>query len=162
MRFSMKGVKLVNIPFAFHSNISSSLCLVYKKEKVMSHIPYGSTIGGLMNEMKWSNISHTTGVVSEHMRSPSEAVKWVHNYFKGTSVTYSGCSDLVYGSYFAASVDKRRSTLGYISKYYFGRQVIDGGGVVSRKVHTQENCTYMFMNPILLEKLEWCVTSLGL
>lgn len=30
MRFNMKGVKLINISFSFHSNIASSLCQVYK------------------------------------------------------------------------------------------------------------------------------------
>ena len=37
----------------------------------MSHIPYASTIGGLMNAMKWSDILHVVGVVSAHMISPS-------------------------------------------------------------------------------------------
>lgn len=73
--FSMKCVKPTNIPFSFHSNISSSLCHVYKEEKVMSHIPYASIVGGLINVMKWSYISHEASVVSGHMTSPSKVVK---------------------------------------------------------------------------------------
>jgi hypothetical protein len=47
-------------------------------------------------------------------------------------------------------------------KYHFVRQVIDGGGVDLKKVHTQENCADMFTKPMLLEKLWWCLDSLGL
>ena len=47
-------------------------------------------------------------------------------------------------------------------KYHFVRQVIDEGGVSLEKVHTKENCTDMFTKPILLEKLRWCLASLGL
>ena len=93
----------------------------------MSRIPYANIIGGLMNAMKWSNISHVAGVVGQHMTSPSEAIKWVLKYFKGTSVTYNGCSDLVCGSNFAIGMEKRRSTPCYVSKYHFGKHVINGG-----------------------------------
>jgi hypothetical protein len=47
-------------------------------------------------------------------------------------------------------------------KYHFVRQVIDEGGVSLEKVHTKENCTDMFTKPVLLEKLQWCLASLGL
>jgi hypothetical protein len=47
-------------------------------------------------------------------------------------------------------------------KYHFVRQVIDGGGVALKKVHTQENCADMFTKLVLLEKLWWCLASLGL
>ena len=47
-------------------------------------------------------------------------------------------------------------------KYHFVRQTISEGGVDLKKVHTQENCADMFTKPKLLEKLRWCVTSLGL
>jgi hypothetical protein len=49
-----------------------------------------------------------------------------------------------------------------VIKYHFVRQVIDEGGVALEKVHTQENCANMFMKPVLLEKLWWCLASLGL
>jgi hypothetical protein len=38
-------------------------------------------------------------------------------------------------------------------KYHFVRQVIDERGVSLEKVHTKENCAYMFTKPIILEKL---------
>ena len=47
-------------------------------------------------------------------------------------------------------------------KYHFVRQAICEGGVDLKKVHTKENCADMFTNPVLLEKLWWCVASLGL
>ena len=137
MGFNMKGVKLVNLPFSFYINLYSSLCHVYKKEKVISPILYSSTVGGLMNAMKWSTILHVVGVASEHMTSPGEVVKWVVKYFKGISVTFSGCSDLVCGSYFVVGMEKRRYTPSYVSKYCFGRKVMDGGGVFLEKVHIQ-------------------------
>ena len=47
-------------------------------------------------------------------------------------------------------------------KYHFVREAISEGGVDLKKVHTQENCVDMFTKPVLLEKLRWCVASLGL
>ena len=58
VRFNMKGVKLANIPFGFHSKFSSVLCLVYKEENVMSHIPYDNIVGTLDNAMKWHAYSN--------------------------------------------------------------------------------------------------------
>ena len=62
-----------------------------------------------------------------------------------------------------------RKTKHIYVKYHFVRQAISEGGVDMRKVHTQEkkvhtqeNCVDMFTKPILLEKLRWCVASLGL
>ena len=47
-------------------------------------------------------------------------------------------------------------------KYHFVRQVITERGVYLEKVHTKENCADMFTKPVLLEKLRWCLASLGL
>ena len=61
--------------------------------------------------------SHVVGVVNRYMTNPGEAVKWVLQYLRGTSITYSGCSDLVCGYVylvFVVDLDKRRSTLGYV------------------------------------------------
>ena len=46
--------------------------------------------------------------------------------------------------------------------YHFVRQAISEGGVDLKKVHTKKNCADMFTKPVLLEKLRWCVASLGL
>jgi hypothetical protein len=73
MRFKMYIVKSVNIPIAFHCNLSSSLCPSSKEEKnYMSHVPYANTIGKLMIVMKCLrlDISHGVGVVSGHMENP--------------------------------------------------------------------------------------------
>jgi hypothetical protein len=47
-------------------------------------------------------------------------------------------------------------------KYHFVIQVIDEGGVSLEKVHRKKNCAHMFTKPVLLEKLSWCLASLGL
>jgi hypothetical protein len=47
-------------------------------------------------------------------------------------------------------------------KYHFVRQVFDEGGVSLEKVHTKMNSANMFTKPVLLEKLRWCLSSLGL
>ena len=44
MRFSMNIVKPVDILLAFHCKFSSSLCLGYEEEKVLSSIPYVNTV----------------------------------------------------------------------------------------------------------------------
>jgi hypothetical protein len=47
-------------------------------------------------------------------------------------------------------------------KYHFVRQVIDEGGFSLEKVHTKESWAHMFTKLVLLEKLQWCLASLGL
>ena len=47
-------------------------------------------------------------------------------------------------------------------RYHFLRHVIDGGKVALQKVHTQENCADIFTKPVTVEKLRWCLASLGL
>jgi hypothetical protein len=100
MRFNMNIVKPINIPLAFHWNISSRFCLGSKEENdYMSHVPYANAIGRLMFAIKFSrlNISHAVRVVSGHMEKLSkEHWKWVLQYLRGMHITYNGCSDLVY------------------------------------------------------------------
>jgi len=48
-----------------------------------------------MFAMKCLDISHGVGVVSGNMTTWKW--KWVLWYLRGTSITYSGCSDLVCG-----------------------------------------------------------------
>ena len=47
-------------------------------------------------------------------------------------------------------------------KYHFVRQFVDEGGVALEKVHTKVNSSDMFRKPVLLEKLQWFLDSLGL
>eukprot|EP00253_Pinus_taeda_P020834 PITA_20834 len=47
-------------------------------------------------------------------------------------------------------------------RYHFLRHVIDVGKVALQKVHTQENCVDIFTKPVTVEKLRWCLSSLGL
>eukprot|EP00253_Pinus_taeda_P002152 PITA_02152 len=47
-------------------------------------------------------------------------------------------------------------------RYHFLRHVIDGKKVALKKVHTRENCAEIFTKPVIVEKLQWCLASLGL
>eukprot|EP00253_Pinus_taeda_P025645 PITA_25645 len=47
-------------------------------------------------------------------------------------------------------------------RYHFLRHVIDGGKVALQKVNTRENCADIFTKPVTVEKLRWCLASLGL
>ena len=47
-------------------------------------------------------------------------------------------------------------------RYHLLRHVIDGGKVALKKVHTRENCADIFTKPVTVEKLRWCLASLGL
>jgi hypothetical protein len=48
------------------------------------------------------------------------------------------------------------------NKYHFLRQVVDERVVAMEKVHTKDNCADMFKKTVLIEKLQWCLASLGL
>ena len=109
-----------------------------------------------------SNISHSIDFV-RHMANSSEAVKWVLQCFRGIGVIYNGFNVLVCGNCkldFVGFFDRRRSTSTYISKHHFGRHV--GGRVIPEKIQTQANHTDVFTKLVLLEKLQWCMASLGL
>jgi hypothetical protein len=130
----------------------------------MSRISCAISVGGLLDAMKWlrPDISHSVDVV-RHMENSGGAVKWVLQSFRGTSVTYNGYSELICDNCnldFAGILDRRRSTLTYVSKHCFGRHV--GGGVIPEKIHILANHTDVFTKPVLLEKLQWCLASLGL
>eukprot|EP00253_Pinus_taeda_P018476 PITA_18476 len=47
-------------------------------------------------------------------------------------------------------------------RYNFLRHVIEGGKVALQKVHMRENCVDIFTKPVTVEKLQWCLASLGL
>eukprot|EP00253_Pinus_taeda_P030895 PITA_30895 len=47
-------------------------------------------------------------------------------------------------------------------RYHFLRHVIDGGKVALKKVNTRENCADIFTKPVTVEKVLWCLASLGL
>jgi len=47
-------------------------------------------------------------------------------------------------------------------KCHFVRHVIDDDGLGLEKFHSKENRAYMFTKPVLIKKLRWCLSSLGL
>jgi len=71
---------------------------------------------------------------------------------------------MVYGNcnvYCNTSVlDRRISITKYISQNNCGKHV--GGGVTPQEIQTRVSHTGEIMKPVLLEKLQWCLASLGL
>ena len=47
-------------------------------------------------------------------------------------------------------------------RYHFVRHVIEGRKVVLKKVHKQESHADILTKPVIVEKLRWCLSSLGL
>jgi len=100
--------------------------------KNLSHILCTSSVGSLLDAMKWliPYISHSFDVF-RHVENSGGAVKWVLQSFIGTSVTYNGCNCLFYGNYnldLVGVLDRRISNSTYVLKYCFERHV--GGGVI--------------------------------
>jgi hypothetical protein len=62
--------------------------------------------------------------------------------------------------YFIGVLDRRRSINTYVSKHSCGRHV--RGGVTPQEIQTRASHIGEIMKPILLEKLQWCLASLGL
>jgi hypothetical protein len=161
LEFSMNIVKPVFIPLAFHYKFSLSIGHVYKEEKVMSHV---SSIGGLLYVMKWlrSDVSHANDVV-RYATNLGVAVKWVLQRLRSKNVTYNGYTEMVCDNcnvYFTSVLDRRRSITKYVSQHSCGKYV--GGGVTPQEIQTRASHTSKITKPILLEKLLWCLASLGL
>eukprot|EP00253_Pinus_taeda_P019335 PITA_19335 len=70
--------------------------------------------------------------------------------------------DIQSAIHFATNPAYHRRTKHIDVRYHFLRHVIDVGKVALQKVHTQENCANIFTKPVTVEKLRWCLTSLGL
>jgi hypothetical protein len=90
-------------------------------------------------------------------------VKWVLQYLRRTNITYNGYTEMVCDNcnvYFTSVLDRRRSIIKYVSQHSCGRHV--GGGVTPQKIQTRASYTSEIMKNILLEKLQWCLASLGL
>jgi hypothetical protein len=103
-------VKPVFIPLSFHYKFSSSIGLLYKKEKVMSRV---SSVGGLLYVMKWlrPDISHANDVV-RYVTNSGVAVKWVLRRLRSINVTYNGYTEMVSincNVYFTGFLDRRIS-----------------------------------------------------
>jgi hypothetical protein len=140
---------------------SSSIGHVYKEEKVMSCV---SSVGGMLYLMKWlrPDVSHANDVV-KYVTDLGVAVKWVLQRLRSTNVTYNGYTEMVCDNcnvYFTCFLDRRRSITKYVSQHSFGRHV--RGGVTPQKIQNRVSHTCEIMKPVLLEKLQWCLASLGL
>jgi hypothetical protein len=114
--------------------------------------------------MKWliPDVSHANDVV-RYVTNSSVVVKWVLQCLRSTNVTNNGYTEIVCDScnaYFTGVLDRRRSITKYVSKHSCGRHV--GGGVTPQEIQTHASHTCEIMKPIILEKLQWCLTSLGL
>jgi hypothetical protein len=161
LEFRMNIVKPVFIPLAFEYKFSSSIGLVYKEEKVMSHV---SSEGGLLYVMKWSRpyASRANDAVT-YVTDSGVVVKWLLQRLRSTNVTYNGYTEMVCDNcnvYFTGVLDRRRSITKYVSQHSCGRHV--GGGVTPQEIQTRTSNTCKIMKLVLLKKLQWCLASLGL
>ena len=114
--------------------------------------------------MKWlrSDVSHANDVV-RYVTYSGATVKWVLQCLRRTNVTYNGCIEMVCDScnvYFTGVLDRRISITKYVSQHSCGKHV--EGGVIPQEIQTCASHTRKIMKPILLEKLHWCLSSLGL
>jgi hypothetical protein len=126
-RFNMSNAKPVSTPLASHFRLSKDQSPKTEEEKdFMAKVPYASAIGSLMYAMVCTrpDIAHAVGAVSRFMTNPGkqhwEAVKWILRYLRGTTdrclcfrrgeLKLQGFVD----ADFAAEVDHRRSTTGYV------------------------------------------------
>jgi hypothetical protein len=91
-------------------------------------------------------------------------LKWVLQCLRCTNVTYNGYTEMVRDNcnvYCNTTVlDRRSSITKYVSQHNHGKHV--GGGVIPQEIQTRGSHTGEIMKPILLEKLQWCLASLGL
>jgi hypothetical protein len=161
LEFSMNIVKPIFIPLAFHYKFSSNISLVYKEEKVMSHV---SLVRGLVYVIKWLRpyVSHANDVF-RYVIDSGVLVKWVLQRLRSTNFTYNGYTEMVCDNcnvYFIGVLDRRRSITKYVSQHSCGRHV--GGGVTPWEIQTHASHIGGIMKPVVLEKLQWCLASLGL
>jgi hypothetical protein len=162
LEFSMNIVKLVFIPLYFHYKFSSRIGPIYKEEKVISYV---SLVGGLLYVIKWLklDVSHANDVV-RYVTNLGVALKWVLQRLRSTNVTYNGYTDMVCDDcnvYCNIGVlDRRIPITKYVSQQSFGRHF--GGGVTPQEIQTRASHTGEIMKLVLLEKLQWCLASLGL
>jgi hypothetical protein len=157
LEFNMNIVKPIFIPLAFHYKFSSSIGLVYKEEKVVSRV---SSVRGRLYVMKWlrSYISHASDVFI-YVTDSGVAVKWVLHHLRSTNNGYTEMVCDNYNVYFTDILDRRRSITKYVSQHSCGRHA---GGGVTQEIQSRASHMGEIMKPVLLEKLQWCLASLGL
>ncbi|CAN1807780.1 Retrovirus-related Pol polyprotein from transposon TNT 1-94 [Linum perenne] len=126
-RFNISDAKPVSTPLASHFRLSKDQSPKdAEEEEYMAKVPYASAVGSLMYAMVCTrpDIAHAVGAISRFMSNPGkqhwQAVKWILRYLRGTTdkcLSFSR-SDLKLNGYvdsdFAAEVDHRRSTSGYV------------------------------------------------
>jgi hypothetical protein len=159
--FRMNIVEPIFIPLAFHYKFYSSIGPVYKKEKVMYHV---ISVGCLFYAMKWlsPDVLHANDFVI-YMTNLGVAVKWVLQRLRITNITYNGYTKMVSDNYnvdFTGVLDRRRVVTNCVLQHNCGRHV--GGGVAPQEIQTRASHTSKIRKPVLLEKLEWFLASLGL
>ena len=126
-RFHMEGGKAISTPLPPYAKLSHDDCPQTDVETAeMSRIPYASAVGSLMYAMVATrpDLAHAVGVVSRYMSNPGkrhwDAVRGILRYLRGTSelsLCYGEQDMSVRGyvdSYYAGSVDSRKSTSGYV------------------------------------------------
>lgn len=128
-KFGMLDAKATSTPLASHFALSAKQCPSTDDElEEMASTPYACAVGCLMYAMVCTrpDIAQAVGVVSKYMSNPGKehwkAVKWILRYLKGTKsmgivFERKKGAEFVAGyvdSDYAADLDKRRSTSGYV------------------------------------------------
>lgn len=133
-RFNMENCNAVASPLDPAQKISKEMCAKGDAEKrIMSDVPYRQAIGSLMflAQTTRPDISFAVNLLSRYCENPGPghwgAVKRVLRYIKGTTeyrLKYgSSNDDALIGfsdSDWAADLDERRSTTGYVFTLYGG------------------------------------------
>lgn len=133
-RFNMENCNAVKSPLEPGQRISKEMCAKTETEKnMMSNVPYRQAIGSLLflAMITRPDISFAVNLLSRYCENPGPshwgAVKRILRYINGTKnygVTYNGKSNEILKGFsdadWAADLDERRSTTGYIFTLYGG------------------------------------------
>jgi hypothetical protein len=126
-KFRMHNKKLVSKPLSIHFKLAKEICPKTREDiEYMSRVPYSLGVGSLMYIMVCTrpDIVHVVGVVNRYMKNTGEehweGIKWIPNYFKGTS-THALCfggSNIVLQGYLdldmVGDIYSRRITTRYV------------------------------------------------
>ena len=91
-KYNMFGYKEISRPLASHFRLFSSQCFVTEQERLeMSNIPYCNVVRSIMYLMIYtrSSLGYAMSMISRFMSNPRKehwnAIKWVHQYLKGSA-----------------------------------------------------------------------------
>eukprot|EP00253_Pinus_taeda_P036708 PITA_36708 len=177
-KFYMNNVKPVNVPLASHFKLSSVLSPRTDEEKqYMPHVIWtkenhlqvvftlASGAISWMSKLQETVVLSTTEAEYIAALDASKEAIWLKGLLDEIGKTQEKVNilcDSQSAIHLATNPAYRSRTKHIDVRYHFLRHVIDGGKVALQKVPTQENCANIFTKPVTVEKLRWCLASLGL